>query len=110
MADNDRPSDEVLNKLPAVAVPQYHPVDFSLAVTSNEITVIGNSTQPLTEASGISSYSRVVPEVILKLSPQSAKDLVVYLNSAVRLYEKKYGPLKTDKMIEYDAKKQADKP
>ena len=81
------------------AVPAFYVSSFNVSATSNEVVVIGSEVNPTWGADGAAHAPASVPRVVLRLSPQSLKDLADILQSFVARYEGSYGELNTDYLI-----------
>jgi hypothetical protein len=87
---------------PAVAepmqtgVPAFYVSSFNVSATSNEAVVIGSEVYPAWGADGATHPPVTVPRVVIRLSPQSLKDLSDILHNFVAKYEATYGELQTD--------------
>jgi hypothetical protein len=87
--------------MPSVArtgteTPTFHVSSFNISATSNEVVVFGNEVHPGWAAGGAPQPAVSVTQVLLRMSPQSLKDLADMLQSFVAKYEANYGELQTD--------------
>jgi hypothetical protein len=69
---------------------------FNVSATSNEVVVFANEVQPAWDREGHAPAPVSRPRVLLRMSPQSLKDLATILASFVAQYEASYGELQTD--------------
>jgi len=78
-------------------VPTWAVSQVAVQATSNEIMIIGIEAVPgFTREGGPSPVARLSPTVLLRISPQTAKDLSIILSDTVTKYEEIYGVLTTD--------------
>jgi len=77
-------------------VPAFYVSSFNVSATSNEAVVIGSEVYPSWGADGASHQPVTIPRVVIRLSPQSLKDLADILHHFVAKYEANYGELQTD--------------
>ena len=78
------------------AVPTFYASSFNVSATSNEVVVIASEVNPTWGSDGTTHAPVTVPRVVLRLRPQSLKDLAEILQSFVSKYEASYGELHTD--------------
>ena len=81
------------------AVPTFYVSSFNVSATSNEVVVIGSEVNPTWGADGTTHAPVAMPRVVLRLSPQSLKDLADILQNFVAKYEASYGELHTDYLM-----------
>ncbi|MFO1056571.1 MAG: hypothetical protein U1E53_06325 [Dongiaceae bacterium] len=74
----------------------FHVSSFNVSGTSNEVVVFANEVEPSWGAAGEAQAPVLQTRVLLRMSPQSAKDLAEILHSFVARYEETYGELQTD--------------
>ena len=67
--------------------------------TSNEVVLIGNELFPTWSGEGTAQPPVLRPRLVIRLSPQSAKDLGDVLQNFVTNYERAYGELRTDYLL-----------
>jgi hypothetical protein len=82
-----------------LAVPTFYVSSFNLSATSNEVVLVGNELYPTWGAEGAVQPPVRRPRLVIRLSPQSAKDLVDALGNSVANYEASYGELRTDYLL-----------
>ena len=80
-------------------VPTFYVSRFNVSATSNEVVVVGSEVYPTWGADGAAHAPVTLPRVVLRLSPQSLKDLAHILHSFVARYEESYGELQTDYLM-----------
>ena len=95
MADEDF-SHERMAQMTTLDVITHHPSQFNISANSNEITIVGGNTRTLLEGGQIVPVVKLEYNFELRMSPQSAKDLLRNLSLMVSQYEKEYGPITTD--------------
>jgi hypothetical protein len=83
----------------APEVPAFYVSSFNLSATSNEVVLIGNELFPSWNPSGEAQQPQLRPLVVIRLSPQSVKDLAEVLRNFVASYETSYGELRTDYLL-----------
>jgi hypothetical protein len=79
-------------------VPTFDVSSFNLSATSNEVVLIGNELYPAWGPVGDAQPPQLRSRLVLRLSPQSVKDLADVL-SFVASYEASYGELRTDYLL-----------
>jgi hypothetical protein len=72
---------------------------FNLSATSNEVVLVGNELFPTWGGEGAAQPPVLRPRLVIRLSPQSAKDLSDVLHNFVANYERAYGELRTDYLL-----------
>ena len=72
---------------------------FNLSATSNEVVLVGNELFPTWGGEGAAQPPVLRPRLVVRLSPQSAKDLADVLQNFVANYEQAYGELYTDYLL-----------
>ena len=72
---------------------------FNLSATSNEVVLAGNELFPTWGGEGAAQPPVLRPRLVIRLSPQSAKDLADVLQNFVANYEQAYGELRTDYLL-----------
>jgi hypothetical protein len=82
-----------------LGVPTFHVSSFNLSATSNEVVLMGNELFPTWGAEGAAEAPVLHPRLVIRLSPQSAKDLADVLANFVTNYERAYGELHTDYLL-----------
>ena len=98
-----QPSIEEAQQLSPVLATSISPSQFHAFSTSNEITIICNAPAPMVGSDGnLSLFARLSPQCLLRMSPQSAKDLYLVLKDNLEGYEKKYGNITTDFTVSRD--------
>jgi hypothetical protein len=80
-------------------VPTFYVSSFNLSATSNEVVLIGNELYPAWGNAGDAQPPQLRPRLVLRLSPQSVKDLADVLSNFVASYETSYGELRTDYLL-----------
>src|SRR3984893_10268614 len=80
-------------------VPTFYVSSFNLSATSNEVVLIGNELFPTWGGNGAAQPPVLRPRLVIRLSPQSAKDLADVLQNFVANYEQAYGELRTDYLL-----------
>ncbi len=85
-------------------IPTFHVPSFNVTATSNEVFVIGSEVYPTWGSDGAAHPPVTAPRVLIRLSPQSLKDLADMLHSFVAKYEASYGELHTDYLLRKAAK------
>ena len=103
MAEHEHPAPTVAD-IGKAEVPTFHVSSFNVSATSNEVVVVGSEVYPTWGADGATHAPVSLPRVVLRLSPQSLKDLADILRSFVGRYEASYGELNTDYLIRKQAK------
>ena len=76
--------------------PAFYVSSFNISGTSNEVVLIGNEVEPGRRTAGEAQAPVLQTKVLLRMSPQSVKDLAEILHSFVAKYEATYGELHTD--------------
>ena len=82
-----------------LGVPTFFVSSFNLSATSNEVVLMGNELFPTWGAEGAAESPVLHPRLVIRLSPQSAKDLADVLTNFVTNYERAYGELRTDYLL-----------
>lgn len=95
MADENF-SDERMARMTTLNVITHHPSQFNISANSNEITIVGGNLRTLVEDGQIVPVVKLEYNFELRLSPQSAKDLLRNLGIMISQYEKEYGSINTD--------------
>jgi len=73
---------------------------FNLSATSNEVVLVGNELFPTWGGEGAAQPPVLRrPRLVIRRSPQSAKDLADVLQNFVANYEQAYGELRTDYLL-----------
>ena len=80
-------------------VPAFFVSGFNLSATSNEVVLVGNELFPTWSGEGAAQPPVLRPRLVIRLSPQSAKDLSDVLQNFVTNYERAYGELRTDYLL-----------
>ena len=70
-----------------------------LSATSNEVVLVGNELFPTWTGDGAAQPPVLHPRLVIRLSPQSAKDLSDVLQNFVANFERAYGELRTDYLL-----------
>src|SRR5271156_790803 len=81
------------------AVPAFFVSSFNLSATSNEVVLVGNELFPTWSGEGAAQPPVLRPRLVIRLSPQSAKDLADVLQNFVANFERAYGELRTDYLL-----------
>jgi hypothetical protein len=81
-----------------LGVPTFFVSSFNLSATSNEVVLVGNELFP-TWSGGTEQPPVLRPRLVIRLSPQSAKDLGDVLQNFVANFERAYGELRTDYLL-----------
>jgi len=96
MADTSLPSVASSNLQP-LDLPTWAVSQVTVQATSNEVMILGSDTVPATTPEGVPSpFARLRPIVMLRMSPQTMKDLSIVLTDTVKKYEAMYGQMTTD--------------
>lgn len=95
MADDEFPR-ERMAQMTVLNAATHHPTQFNISGNSNEFTIVGGNTQTLIEEGRIAPVVKLEYNLVLKLSPQSAKDLLINLGNMIEQYESAYGKIDTD--------------
>jgi hypothetical protein len=74
-----------------------------LSATSNELVLVGNELFPSWAGDGAAQPPVLRPPLVIRLSPQSAKDLADVLRNFMANYEQAYGELHTDYLMRRQA-------
>jgi hypothetical protein len=82
-----------------LGVPTFFVSSFNLSATSNEVVLVGNELFPTWGGEGAAQPPVLRPRLVIRLSPQSAKDLSDVLQNFVVNYERAYGELRTDYLL-----------
>lgn len=82
-----------------LGVPTFYVSSFNLSATSNEVVLVGNELFPTWTGDGAAQPPVLHPRLVIRLSPQSAKDLADVLRNFVANYEQAYGELRTDYLL-----------
>lgn len=99
------PSGEDVQNLVPLVAQSISPSYFQATSNSNEVIIICNQMVPLIDPYGaLSSIGRLSPLMMLRLSPQAAKDLAMVLAENVRQLEEEFGPITTAHMKMQQAK------
>jgi hypothetical protein len=85
--------------LAELGVPTFFVSSFNLSATSNEVVLVGNELFPTWSGEGTAQPPVLRPRVVIRLSPQSAKDLGDVLQNFVANFERAYGELRTDYLL-----------
>ena len=85
--------------LAELGVPTFFVSSFNLSATSNEVVLVGNELFPTRSGEGTAQPPVLRPRVVIRLSPQSAKDLGDVLQNFVANFERAYGELRTDYLL-----------
>jgi hypothetical protein len=80
-------------------IPTFYVSSFNLSATSNEVVLIGNELFPTWGGDGAAQPPALRPRLVIRLSPQSAKDLADVLTNFVVNYERAFGELRTDYLL-----------
>ena len=72
---------------------------FNLSATSNDLVLVGNELFPTWSGEGAAQPPVLRPRLVIRLSPQSAKDLSDVLQNFVANFERAYGELRTDYLL-----------
>jgi hypothetical protein len=86
-------------KIPELGVPNFYVSSFNLSATSNEVVLVGNELFPTWAGDGVAQPPVLHPRLVIRLSPQSARDLTDVLRNFVANYEQAYGELRTDYLL-----------
>jgi hypothetical protein len=84
---------------PEHGVPTFFVSSFNLSATSNEVVLVGNELVPSWNGAGTAQPPALRPRLMIRLSPQSAKDLTDVLGNFVVNFERAYGELRTDYLL-----------
>ena len=79
--------------------PAFFVSSFNLSATSNEVVLVGNELFPTWSGEGAAQAPVLRPRLVIRLSPQSAKDLGDVLQNFVANFERAYGELRTDYLL-----------
>jgi hypothetical protein len=82
-----------------LGVPTFFVSSFNLSATSNEVVLVGNELFPTGGGDGAAQPPVLRPRLVIRVSPQSAKDLANVLQNFVANYEQAYGQLHTDYVL-----------
>ena len=82
-----------------LGVPGFFVSSFNLSATSNEVVLVGNELFPTWSGEGAAQPPVLRPRLVIRLSPQSAKDLSDVLQNFVANFERAYGELRTDYLL-----------
>ena len=82
-----------------LGVPAFFVSSFNLSATSNEVVLVGNELFPTRNGEGAAQPPVLRPRLVIRLSPQSAKDLSDVLQNFVANFERAYGELRTDYLL-----------
>ena len=82
-----------------LGAPTFFVSSFNLSATSNEVVLVGNELFPTWGGEGAAQPPVLRPRLVIRLSPQSAKDLADVLQNFVANYEQAYGELRTDYLL-----------
>src|SRR5271154_5541247 len=80
-------------------VPTFFVSSFNLSATSNEVVLVGNELFPSWGGEGPAQPPVLRPRLVIRLSPQSAKDLRDVLQTFVVNFERAYGGRHTDYLL-----------
>ena len=80
-------------------VPTFFVSSFNLSAASNEVVPVGNDLLPTWSGEGAAQAPVLRPRLVIRLSPQSAKDLSDVLQNFVANFERAYGELRTDYLL-----------
>jgi hypothetical protein len=72
---------------------------FNLPATSSEVVLVGNELFPTWGGEGAAQPPVLRPRLVIRLSPQSAKDLADVLQNFVVNYEQAYGQPHTNYLL-----------
>jgi hypothetical protein len=86
-----------------IGVPTFFVSSFNLSATSNEVVLVGNELFPTWGGEGPAQPPVLRPRLVVRLSPQSAKDLSDVLQNFVANFERAYGELRTDYLLRKQA-------
>ena len=84
---------------PNSACRRFFVSSFNLSATSNEVVLVGNELFPTWSGEGAAQPPVLRPRLVIRLSPQSAKDLSDVLQNFVANFERAYGELRTDYLL-----------
>jgi hypothetical protein len=79
--------------------PAFFVSSFNLSATSNELVLVGNELFRTWSGEGAAQPPVLRPRLVIRLSPQSAKDLSDMLQNFVANFERAYGELRTDYLM-----------
>ena len=96
-------SPDRMARMTKLDVVTHYPSQFNVSANSNEITIVGGTTNTLMEEGRVAPVVKLEYQFIMKMSPQSAKDLLNNLSMMLEQYEKSYGKLDTDLLRRYGA-------
>src|ERR1700719_758032 len=82
-----------------LGVPTFFVSSFNLSATSNEVVLVGNELFPTWGGEGAAQPPVLLRRFVIRLSPQSAKDLADVLQTFVANYNQAYGELRTDYLL-----------
>lgn len=86
-------NDDALSAI-MIEVPKFSASVFNVSVTPTEVMLLASSLMP-----GISPAGDIVsgpkPQVVLSMSPQSAKELALVIEGVISTYEEAHGPIRT---------------
>jgi hypothetical protein len=86
-----------------LGVPTFFVSSFNLSAPSNEVVLVGNELFPTWSGEGAAQPPVLRPRLVIRLSPQSAKDLGDVLQNFVANFERAYGELRTDYLLRKQA-------
>ena len=74
-----------------ISAAMFYASSFSIQATANDVTVVVHDTLPVSDGQGVDGNTELRrPVAIIKLSPQSAKDLSLVMRDAMQKYEALY--------------------
>ena len=79
-------------------IPILHPTAIQEGHSSNEFTLILADQIPTfnrTDTSTLTGQTRILPVGLIKMSPQTAKDLFLLMRTGIQQYESQFGPINT---------------
>jgi hypothetical protein len=96
MSSEAERGDEANRRDPAVGAWSVRASNFAVQGNSNECLLLVGETRPSVGSDGVLGDSKTNLAVVLGMSPQSAKDLLVVLGEYIDRYEQEYGVIVTD--------------
>jgi hypothetical protein len=82
-----------------LGVPTFFVSSLNLSATSNEVVLVDNELCPTWSGGGATQPLVLRPGLVIRFSPQSAKDLSDVLQNFVANFERAYGELRTDYLL-----------